>query len=135
VRTWLDPPDNLAGRRAAVLLNYVLRPAGFIGHCNVRSSLNVAGAFRTVQKTLPTLRSPEDLKNDGWLEEYRMYHRDTNGLVVQPQCADVAALRPQIPAGRGGWRWRLGSRREHAPQAIFSRRRHQARRPPLGQCV
>jgi hypothetical protein len=47
--------------RAAVLLNYVLRPAGLIGHCNVPSSLNVAGEFRTPKKTLPMLRSPEDL--------------------------------------------------------------------------
>jgi len=29
---------------------YVLRPAGFIGHCNVRLSLNVAGEFRTSKK-------------------------------------------------------------------------------------
>jgi hypothetical protein len=43
-------PDDLAGRRAAVFLNYVLRPAGFIGHCNVRSSLNVAGTFRSSKK-------------------------------------------------------------------------------------
>jgi hypothetical protein len=45
--------------RAAILLNYVLRPAGFIGHCNVRSSLNVAGEFRTSKKTPPMLRSPD----------------------------------------------------------------------------
>jgi hypothetical protein len=43
------PTTSPAGR-AAVLLNYVLRPAGFIGHCNVRSSLNVAGEFRTSKK-------------------------------------------------------------------------------------
>ena len=36
--------------RAAVLLNYVLRPAGFIGHCNIRSSLNVAGEFKRPKK-------------------------------------------------------------------------------------
>jgi hypothetical protein len=50
-RTWLDSvrQPGQAGR-AAVLLDYVLRPAGFIGHCNVRSSLNPAGAFRTSKK-------------------------------------------------------------------------------------
>jgi hypothetical protein len=56
----IRPTTSPAGR-AAVLLNYVLRPAGFIGHCNVRSSLNVAGKFRTSKKTPPMLRSPEDL--------------------------------------------------------------------------
>jgi hypothetical protein len=43
-------PATSPAERAAVLLNYVLRPAGFIGHCNVRSSLNVAGEFRTSKK-------------------------------------------------------------------------------------
>ena len=31
----------------------MLRPAGFIGHCNVRSSLNVGGEFSTSKKTPP----------------------------------------------------------------------------------
>jgi hypothetical protein len=56
----IRPTTSPAGR-AAVLLNYVLRSAGFLGHCNVRSSLNVAGEFRTSKKTPPMLRSPEDL--------------------------------------------------------------------------
>jgi hypothetical protein len=37
-----------AGR--AAIFDYVLRPAGFIGHRNVRSSLSVAGGFGVVQK-------------------------------------------------------------------------------------
>ncbi len=45
----IRPTTSPAGR-AAVLLNYVLRSAGFIGHCNVRSSPNVAGEFRTSKK-------------------------------------------------------------------------------------
>jgi len=45
----IRPTTSPAGR-AAVLLNYVLRSAGFIGHCNVRSSLNVADEFRTSKK-------------------------------------------------------------------------------------
>jgi hypothetical protein len=56
----IRPTTSPAGR-AAVLLNYVLRPAGLIGHCNVRSSLNVAGEFKTSKKTPPMLRSREDL--------------------------------------------------------------------------
>jgi hypothetical protein len=36
--------------RTAVLLDYVLRPASFIGHCNVRSSLNVGGQFNASKK-------------------------------------------------------------------------------------
>src|SRR5947209_2493065 len=44
-----------AGR--AVLLNLVLRPAGFIGHCNVRSSLNVGGEFRTSKKYCLSLKT------------------------------------------------------------------------------
>src|SRR5215472_10012166 len=43
-------PTTPPAGRAAVLLNYVLRPAGFIGHCNVCLSLNVAGEFRTSRK-------------------------------------------------------------------------------------
>jgi hypothetical protein len=43
-------PTTPPAGRAAVLLNYVLCPAGFIGHCNVRLSLNVAGEFRTSKK-------------------------------------------------------------------------------------
>jgi hypothetical protein len=43
-------PTTWPAGRAAVRFNYVLRPAGFIGHCNVRSSLNVAGEFRTSKK-------------------------------------------------------------------------------------
>src|SRR5437870_5685927 len=43
-------PTPSPAARAAVLLTCVLRPAGFIGHCNVRSSLNVAGEFRTSKK-------------------------------------------------------------------------------------
>jgi hypothetical protein len=43
-------PTTPPAGRAAVLLNYVLRPAGFVGHCNVRLSLNVAGEFRTSKK-------------------------------------------------------------------------------------
>jgi hypothetical protein len=43
--------------RAAVLLNYVLRPAGFIGHCNVCSSLNVGGEFRTSKKHCLSLKT------------------------------------------------------------------------------
>jgi hypothetical protein len=54
----IRPTTSPAGR-AAVLLNYVLRPAGFIGHCNVRSSLNVGGEFRTSKKTPPV---PEKLQ-------------------------------------------------------------------------
>src|SRR5439155_21448 len=53
----IRPTTSPAGR-AAVLLNYVLRPAGFTGHCNVRSSLNVAGEFRTSKKT-PPVPGPE----------------------------------------------------------------------------
>ena len=45
----IRPTTSPAGR-AAVLLDYVLRPAGFIGHCNVRSSLNLAGEFMTSKK-------------------------------------------------------------------------------------
>jgi hypothetical protein len=37
--------------------HYVLRPAGFIGHCNVRSSLNVAGEFRTSKKYRLSLKT------------------------------------------------------------------------------
>ena len=54
----IRPTTSQAGR-AAVLLNYVLRPAGFIGHRNVRSSLNVGGEFRTSKKTPPV---PEGLR-------------------------------------------------------------------------
>ena len=43
-------PTPWPAGRAAVLLNYVLRPAVFIGHGNVRWSLNVAGEFRTSKK-------------------------------------------------------------------------------------
>jgi hypothetical protein len=43
-------PTTWPAGRAAVRFNYVLRPAGFIGHCNVRSSLNLSGAFRTSKK-------------------------------------------------------------------------------------
>jgi hypothetical protein len=62
----VQPTISLAGR-AAVLFNYVLRPARFIGHCNVCSSLNVAGEFRTSKKQLPTLRSrpPSPIKSKG----------------------------------------------------------------------
>jgi hypothetical protein len=52
----IRPTTSPAGR-AAVLLNYVLRPAGFIGHCNVRSSLNVAGEFRTSKKHRLSLKT------------------------------------------------------------------------------
>jgi hypothetical protein len=45
----IRPTTSPAGR-AAVLLNYMPRPAGFIGHCNVRLSLNVAGEFMTSKK-------------------------------------------------------------------------------------
>jgi hypothetical protein len=47
----LGCPTTSPAGRAAVLLDYVLRPAGFIGHCNVRSSLNVGGEFRTSKKS------------------------------------------------------------------------------------
>jgi len=53
----IRPTTSPAGR-AAVLLNYVLRPAGFIGHCNVRSSPNVAGEFRTSKKLLKVAGRP-----------------------------------------------------------------------------
>jgi hypothetical protein len=43
------PAISLAGR-AAVLFNYALRPARFIGHCNVRSSLHFASEVQDVQK-------------------------------------------------------------------------------------
>src|SRR5262245_59935539 len=43
--------------RAAVLLDYVLRPAGFIGHCNVHSSLKVVGEFRTSKKHCLSLKT------------------------------------------------------------------------------
>jgi hypothetical protein len=52
----IRPTTSPAGR-AAVLLNYVLRPAGFIGHCNVRSSLNVGGEFRTSKKHRLSLKT------------------------------------------------------------------------------
>jgi hypothetical protein len=35
---------------AQFLLNCMLGPADFIGHCNIRSSLNVASKFRTSKK-------------------------------------------------------------------------------------
>jgi hypothetical protein len=50
----IRPTTSPAGR-AAVLLN--LRPAGFIGHCNVRSSLNVGGEFRTSKKQRLSLKT------------------------------------------------------------------------------
>ena len=43
-------PTTLPAGRAAVLLDYVPRPAGIIGHCNVRSSLNVGGQFNASKK-------------------------------------------------------------------------------------
>jgi len=52
----IRPTTSPAGR-AAVLLNYVLRSAGFLGHCNVRSSLNVAGEFRTSKKHRLSLKT------------------------------------------------------------------------------
>jgi hypothetical protein len=52
----IRPTTSPAGR-AAVLLNYMLCPAGFIGHCNVRSSLNVTGEFRTSKKHRLSLKT------------------------------------------------------------------------------
>jgi hypothetical protein len=43
-------PTTSPAVRAAVLLNYVLRPADFIGHCNVRLSLSAGDEFRTSKK-------------------------------------------------------------------------------------
>ena len=45
----IRPTTSPAGR-AAVLLNYVLRPADFIGHCNLRLSLSAGDEFRTSKK-------------------------------------------------------------------------------------
>jgi hypothetical protein len=50
-------PTTPPAGRAAVLLDYVLRPAGFIGHYNVRLSLNVAGEFRTSKKYCLSLKT------------------------------------------------------------------------------
>jgi hypothetical protein len=52
----IRPTTSPAGR-AAVLLNCVLRPAGFIGHCNVHSSLNVGGEFGTSKKHRLSLKT------------------------------------------------------------------------------
>jgi hypothetical protein len=43
-------------RPDAPQINYV-PPAGFIGHCNVRLSLNVAGEFRTSKKYCLSLKT------------------------------------------------------------------------------
>jgi len=53
-----DSPDHLADRTCrSSFSNYVLRPAGLIGHCNVRLSLNVAGEFRTSKKYRLSLKT------------------------------------------------------------------------------
>src|SRR5262245_34470369 len=43
-------PTTWPAGPAAVLLDYVRRPAGFIGHCNVRSSLTLTTALRPSKK-------------------------------------------------------------------------------------
>jgi hypothetical protein len=53
----LGCPTTSPAGRAAVLLNYALRPAGFIGHRNVRLSLNVGGEFRTSKKHRLSLKT------------------------------------------------------------------------------
>jgi len=68
-------PTTWPAGRAAVLLDYVLRPAGFIGHCNVRSSLNVAGEFRTSKKSC--LRFGQPLANVAMAaSRLRLAHRN-----------------------------------------------------------
>jgi hypothetical protein len=55
-----DLPDHLAGRTRRS--SFQLRATSgrcFIGHCNVRSSLNVAGEFSTSKKTPPV---PENFR-------------------------------------------------------------------------
>jgi hypothetical protein len=50
-------PIHMCRPDAPQFFNYVLRPAGFIGDCNVRSSLNVAGEFRTSKKYCLSLKT------------------------------------------------------------------------------
>jgi hypothetical protein len=85
----LGCPTTSPAGRAAVLLNYALRPTGFIGHCHVRSSLNVGGEFRTSKKTPPV---PENF-------------RPSNADCPSGSCSDLPD-EPQPPWQRRTSVWR-----------------------------